>query len=346
MSANRPKGLTVFIIILILAAILAGISLYMYNSFLNSPVSHVSRDVEFKVYKGTNSAAIVENLYKKGLIKNRFFARIYLKSKKLDTHLKVGIYKFNTSMTPVQIFEKLLKGELDPDVVTVTIPEGFNIKQIAERLFKAGVIKNVDEFIKETNTGEFEYEFLKDIPKNRPQRLEGYLFPATYELRKTMSNHDIIKIMLDRFSIVYTNTIVGNIKNEKMTPDRILILASMIEKEAVIDEERALISAVFYNRLKKNMMLKSDPTVEYALGVKRETVTFKDLEVESPYNTYKNYGLPIGPICSPGQKSIEAALNPADVDYLFFAAKDDKSHFFTNSDKEFMKFLKSRRVKK
>jgi UPF0755 protein len=343
---GRKRGCITAIVFIIIVLSIPVLIYYKYKTFLNTPVSKESKDIELRVYKGTNSGAILENLNQKGLIKNKLFAKYYIKKTKLDTSLKVGVYKFNTTMTPVEIFNLLLKGEVDPDVVMVTIPEGFSVRQIADRLYKNGVIKDVDAFIKETNTGKFDYIFLDNIPEKRTSKLEGYLFPATYEFRKTMTNKEIITIMLDKFASIYSDVIMPNMANQKLSADEIMILASMIEKEAVIDEERPLISAVFYNRLAKKMMLKSDPTVEYALGVKRDVVTFKDLEVKSPYNTYKNYGLSIGPICNPGQKAIEAAMNPAKVDYLFFAAKDDTSHFFTKSDKEFMKFLENRSLKK
>lgn len=314
---------------------------FMYRSFLKSPISNKKEEVQFRVSKEANGEIIIENLNKEGFIKNKLFAKIYVRRHKLDTHLRVGVYNLNTGMTPIEIFDKLLKGEIDPDVVSITIPEGFNVKQIGDKLQEAGIISSREAFIKEAQEGQFNYNFVNSIPKNRLSRLEGYLFPDTYELKKGMKEHDVINKMLGRFEKVYREVEGKKSSELKASIDEIITMASIVEREAKVKEERPVISGVFYNRLKTNMKLQSCATVQYVLGTQKENLTLKDIEINSPYNTYLHEGLPIGPICSPGKSSIEAALNPEKNEYIYFVAKGDGGHYFAKTYNEFLKYKAS-----
>lgn len=341
LQKKRGKFIILAISSFVVLLLLALIPYYSYRNFLNTPISKNPKDVEFQVRRGANSTTIIDGLYKNGLVKSRIFAKIYVKKLNMDKSLKPGIYKLNTSMTPMEIFIKLSKGAPDFDVVNITFPEGYSVKQIAKKLKDHGLIKAEKVFIEEAQKGAFENAFIKDIPADRPSRLEGYLFPDTYEFVKGISEHEIIKKMLDRFDYIYKASIQGNIKSENIKLDDIIKMASIIEREAKIDSERPLVAAVFYNRLKKNMELQSCATIQYALGVTKEKLYYKDLEVNSPYNTYKHKGLPVGPICNPGESSIKAALKPAEVDYLFFVLKaynGDGSHNFARTGEEFEKY--------
>lgn len=344
MNNIQKKGGKIKIVVIsliIFLILLAVIPYYSYKNFLNTPVSKNPKEVEFQVRRGANSSTIIDGLYKKGLVKSRIFAKMYVKKLNMDKNLRPGIYKLNTTMTPMEIFVKLSKGAPDFDVVNITFPEGYNVKQIAAKLKNNALIKDEKTFIAEAQNGNYEYDFLKDIPANRPSRLEGYLFPDTYEIKKGLSEHDIIVKMLDRFDSVYKTSIQGNINSENQKLDDIITMASIVEREAKVDSERPLIAAVFYNRLKKDMELQSCATIQYALGVTKEKLYYKDLEVNSPYNTYKHKGLPVGPISNPGLSSIKAALNPSKVDYLFFVLKaynGDGSHNFAKTDVEFEKY--------
>lgn len=299
--------------------------------------------VYYKIEKGYDSQRIINDLYIKGVIKSRYFAKKYVKNHSLGSNIKAGIYKFNTDMTPVQIFDMIESGNITSDILSITIPEGYTVKQIADKLYKNQIIESKDEFVKEAQTGTFDYEFIKSIPSNRPSRLEGYLFPATYELKKGATSHDIIDKMLKKFNEVYNDDIASEMISG-MTLDKIINMASIIEGEAKLDSERTKIAGVFYNRLKINMKLQSCATVEYILGTRKSVLSNKDTMIDSPYNTYKNAGLPIGPICSPGEKSIMAALKPSQNDYLYFVLdvkKGDGSHYFTNSYQDSLKFQKN-----
>ena len=179
----------------------------------------------------------------------------------------------------------------------------------------------------------YDYDFISQIP-DREKKLEGYLFPDTYEIYKETSAEAIVDKLLSRFNNIFTKEYKNRAKELNMTIDQVVTLASIIEREAKLDSERKTISAVFHNRLKKKMLLQSCATVQYILKEQKEELTYKDLEIESPYNTYKHIGLPPGPIASPGLKAIEAALYPENTDYLYFFTKDDSSHVFSRTYNE------------
>lgn len=340
-SMEFYKGIIkkILIVLLILAVLL--VPLFMYFNFLNSPprTSSQSKDIRIRIKTGMSSDNIIDKLFENGLINNKLFAKIYMKSNAIGKNLKAGTYKFNLNMNPIKIFTMIKNHQIDLNFVNFTIPEGFNAKQIAQKLYSAGLISDTKDFLNEAQNGKFNYSFLRKSFSDRKSRLEGYLFPDTYNFEKGMTSHYMIDAMLKRFELVYSGVKSDiNINSESL--DKIIIIASIIEGEAKLNSEREIISAVLYNRLKKNMRLQIDATVQYALGEHRSVLYFKDLAVNSPYNTYKYNGLPIGPICSPGKKSILAALNPAKVKYIYYVAKGDGSHYFTIGYKDFLKYKK------
>lgn len=346
---TKSGGVMVFkrffksLIIIFFIIIFIALFLYVdYKKYINSPISKSQKQEIFRVEKGENRNEVIDKLYKSKIIKNKLFAHFYIRSKNLGKNLKQGVYILNTSMTPLEVFEKIFNGKMDkdPDVIFVTIPEGYTIKEIAEKLNKEGLVNDINSFIKECQNGKFDYDFLKSIPQSRQSRLEGYLFPDTYQFKKGISNHEIINKMLSRFNEIYKSVVLSEMKNNNYSLDEIITISSIVEEEAKLDSERPIIAKVFYNRLQKNMKLESCATVQYALGIHKSVLYYKDLEVDSPYNTYKYIGLPQGPICNPGKSSIMAALNPSDVNYIYFVSKGDGSHFFTNSYDEFLKYKK------
>lgn len=318
-------------IIIVLILIPAG----LYLNFTHSHPARVGKNIQIKIHVGTSSNQIINMLYYDGLIKSKFFAKAYLRFHGYGNDLKSGVYMFNTKMNPIEIFDMLKKHQIDLNYVKLTIPEGYSIKQIGNKLLNTGLIKNIQEFISCVNNDKFNYDFISDISSGRTYRLEGYLYPATYEFEKGMTVHYITDKMLNRFSIFYDN-IKTDLSSKKLTLDKAIIIASMIEAEAKADKDRRLISAVIYNRLGANMKLQIDATVEYALGFHKSKIYLKDLKIDSPYNTYKYAGLPKGPISNPGKKSILAALQPDKSNYLYYIAKSDGTHYFTSSYKEFL----------
>lgn len=317
-------------VVLLIAFIAFGVFLY-YNSNLEA-ASRNGKEQEVTIPKGLGAKGVANTLKKQGIIKNADVFYFYSKLTNKAPKIQAGNYILSSSMTVPEIIDKLSSGRAKMNTVRFTIPEGFELRQIADRLAADGLVDK-DKFYAAVQKADFKYEFIKALP-DRENKLEGYLFPDTYEVYKNSSEQVILDRMLNRFDKVFTEKYRKRAEELNMSVDDVVILASIIEREAKLDSERKTISAVFHNRLKKNIRLQSCATVQYLLKEQKEVLTYKDLEVKSPYNTYMYEGLPKGPIASPGAKSIEAALYPEKVDYLYFVANKDGSHVFTKTYKE------------
>lgn len=318
---------------LLLCCLLAAVAGYFYYNTGLKPVSTDSTEArEIEIPKGSSVKKVSELLEKENMIKSSLVFQLYCKANNMSGKLKAGKYSISSSMDVPEIVEVLASGKALIDTMRFTIPEGYNLEQIVEKLNSLGVV-SAESIESALDPQGYDYDFLKQIPE-RENKLEGYLFPDTYEIYKDTTAEAIINKLLGRFDEVFTDEFRARAKELNMTIDQVIILASIIEREAKLDEERPRISAVFHNRLKKNMMLQSCATIQYLLKEQKEVLTYKDLEIESPYNTYKYAGLPPGPIASPGLKAIEAALYPEDTDYLYFFAKDDGSHVFSKTYNE------------
>jgi len=272
-----------------------------------------------EVPDGATARQIAGILKREGVIRSEgWFLRV-ARWRGVDQRLEAGVYEFRDRSPTGAILEKLVRGQIA--VVKLTVPEGATCADIAGMLARRKV----------EGAGRFE-------AYARERKLEGFLFPDTYVFPLGVSIETVAEKMLEtfrvRFEDAYGETITR--KNEKEVK-KIVTVASIVEKEAEIDSERALIAGIFYNRLRRRMPLQSCSTVEYALGVHRKRLTKADLQVESPYNTYKHKGLPPGPICNPGRKSLRAAINPARTDYLFFLSRGDGSHQFSRTGGEHMR---------
>ena len=242
-----------------------------------------------------------------------------------EKKIKSGDYEFYFSITTLPIVYNLIKG---PKVVKVTIPEGFTVEQIAQRLFSKEIIADTIEFV----------TYVKS------KNIEGFLFPETYYFYKNQSVEEVVNKMVKEFYKKYTPEFTQRAYELKMSTYQVVILASIIEKEAKSFEEKKLVSAVFHNRLKKGWNLESCATVRYALKKYKEPLTYKDLEVNSKYNTYKYPGLPPSPICNPGLDSIKAALYPKETDVLFFFTPDNNTLVFSKYYKQHLE--KQKQIKK
>ncbi len=268
---------------------------------------------------GTSAREIVDVLEKNEIIrKNNYTFRILTKLMKLEDQLKYGEYNLSPSMNMLQILHKLVKGE----VITykITIPEGYTCTQIAELLDKKEIAEKED--------------FLK-LVKDSEKTMEGYLFPDTYEVPKRYGAEKMFKVMLSNFNqIALENKFTERAEKIGFSLDKIIILASIVEKEAKFNDEKNKVSSVFYNRLKIDMKLQSCATIQYILGKPKEKLNEKDLMLDSLYNTYLYKGLPPGPICNPGLDSIIATLEPAKEDYLFFVLGENGRHIFSKTYQE------------
>lgn len=282
--------------------------------------------VSLYVNKGNNLHQVVNKLKEQKIFIQPTFFLTYAELFKIDRRIHVGKYDLNKGITLAELTEKLTTGK--GSSLDVTIPEGLNFKQIA------GILKNqagVDSagFVEVASDTSFIGELNLDAPN-----LEGYLFPNTYKSYWGMEPKDVAKIMVKELSNILGDSLIRRMEQINFSLYQVLTLASLIEAEAQNPEERPIISAVYHNRLNKNMLLQCDPTVIYALPDLDRPLVLKDLEIDSPYNTYKYTGLPPGPINNPGKASILAALYPANVDFLYFVAKGDGSHIFSSTLEE------------
>lgn len=294
------------------------------------PFDKSQGEVRVQIPAGSSTRQIAAILHSEDLIENEYIFLAYAKLAGYDKKLKAGNYVLSKSLSLSQLLEQLSKGQAD--VVAFTVPEGYSVEQIAELLAQKGLV-NKDEFLDLAKHGDFNNLYVNN-ELNVEYNLEGYLFPDTYHVSPDSSAEEIINLMLKRFAEIYDEEAQARAKNIGLKDQELITLASMIEKEAKLDSDRSLIAGVIYNRLKKGMRLQIDATIQYIYKQPKARLTYKDLEIESPYNTYLHEGLPPGPIASPGKAAIEAALYPAETDFLYYVAKSDGSHVFSKTLKE------------
>lgn len=295
--------------------------------------------VRVSIPDGCSVREIAEILENEDMVNSETAFRMYVKLNGENLMFRMGEHILEKGMSFGEIVRKLTSkpdAEFNTDV-KITIPEGFEARQIADRLADEGLVDR-DEFLEELEEGEFDYWFIDEIEREE-NRLEGYLYPATYEISPKNTEHEIICKMLDAFEAnivpVYKSAETG------MTLDQIVTFASVVEREAANDAERPIVASVFLNRIAKDMTLSSCATVQYIIKERKDILSEKDTRIKSDYNTYMNKGLPIGPIASPGLNSVKAALFPADTNYLYFAARADGSeNVFAETDEEHMKNVK------
>ncbi len=287
-------------------------------------------EIEVIIPSGTLTDGIADILLEEDLILNKLAFKELAKDLGADKKFQAGTYILSRSMDAYEIIEIISSGKAFVETMTFTIPEGFELSQIIERLVSKGIATE-DELIDVLENGEFSYVFLDYI--DREFLLEGFLYPDTYEISKTASAYEVIDKMLKKFDLIFKDDYYLQLDELGMSLNELMTLASIVEREAKLDEERAIISSVFHNRLDISMKLQSCATIQYALGERKELLTYADLEIESDYNTYEYAGLPPGPIASPGEKSIIAALYPEETDYLFFVTTEnnDGSHYFNET---------------
>lgn len=326
----RKKIFFLFAGVVLLAA--AGY-LYVHNA-LSAASPGSAEKVTITIPKGASTYKIAQLLKTNGLIKNRRAFVYYSRFTGLDRQLKSGKYSLSPSCSVPEMVALLAGGT--SDAVVFTVPEGYTVKQIGDLLEKKGLV-NRERFDYLIAEGEFPFPFLDaltDLP-DESTRLEGYLFPDTYHIGTTSSEKEIINLMLKRFQREMKELQFPEEVAEKgLTLNEAITIASMVEREAKVDEERPVIAGIIFNRLKLGMPLQIDATVQYVLKGHRSKIYYKDLEVESPYNTYRVAGLPPGPIGSPGRKSLQAVLEPANTDYLYYVAKPDGTHAFAKTLRE------------
>ncbi len=292
----------------------------------------VSEEKIVDIPSGSTSGTISTLLYEAELTPSENAFRIYAKDSGIDTALQAGQFAFSAGdWNLVQIGELLISGSNVRNEIIVTIPEGLTAGQTFERFVEAGC-GNMDAFLSYAANGDFsQYPYIPALetiiePGNR---LDGFLFPETYYIDPSWSEAQIIDTMLAQFATIFTDEWHGQAQAMNMSVYEIITLASIIEKEAVVQEDRPIISGVFHKRLGMDMLLQSCATIQFLLGEPKVNLSYDDLAIDSPYNSYTNAGLPPAPIACPGKASIEAALYPVETDYLYFRARTDGSHRFS-----------------
>lgn len=331
-GVSFKRFLRLFVFILFIGVL---IFLSLYNKAIKKPLKSDGKSIMIEVSQGEGFYDVLNRLDKENKISNKLLIKVKLSIDKRNIKLSEGIYEIETDATLDELITSLESTSENKELIKLTIPEGYSIDEIADAVEKEGVCSK-EEFINAIK----QYTLPDFIKVNNKKRynIEGFLYPDTYLIKKGSDANQIIKIMLSRFEQVLNQVKdeTGiNIKDEEI--EKVITIASMIEKEARFDVDRPLISSVIYNRLEKDMKLQLDATVLYSLGYHVDVVLNKHLEVDSPYNTYKYKGLPLGPICSPGIKSIKAALIPTKTDYLYYILQKDGTHYFSNNYDDFLK---------
>jgi len=281
-------------------------------------------EVVVSIPQGSGATEIVEILEEKKIISFPFLFTQYIK--KDAAGLKAGVHCFKKRMGYKDALEELKKDVPLENSILITIPEGYEAREIATLLEMNGIV-SASAFDVACKTAYTRYSFLPS-----DGNVEGYLFPATYEFLPDSSPELVVDKMLQTFSQkMVSDEIINRTEELNMEFHEVLTLASIIEREAAKDEERALVSSVFHNRLRKNMRLESCATVQYILKERKDVLSVADTKIDSVYNTYRNEGLPPAPISSPGKESLHAALYPKESDYLFFVADGNGGHTFSKT---------------
>ena len=318
--------LSLLVVVVLVAGGAAAFAFYMVNR-IQDPYKGFSEPERFvEIPSGTGTAEIRRRLVEAGVVSDDLAFRAALMWTGQSRALKAGEYRFDRPMSVVEVVEKLARGDVYGH--PITFPEGLTIREMAEIVESHGFGK-AEEFIKAARDG----SLVNDLDP-AAKDLEGYLFPETYTLPRGTPVATLVSLMVDRFRDTYTALEAKRGGQADLSTRQIVTLASLVEKETGKAEERPLVAAVYRNRLTRNMAMQADPTVVYALvkaGTYDGNIRKGDLSFDSPYNTYKYAGLPPGPIASPGRAAIEAALAPADVEYLYFVSKNDGSHAFAET---------------
>ena len=282
--------------------------------------------VYFTVRPGMSVSEIGKELYERGIIDSEMKFWWTAKLNGFENKVKSGTFAMQTGMTPRDALEILVYG----NTVTIrfTIPEGFSVRDIAQRLDDEGLVK-ADAFISLAKTYR-PYPYVEEH-ENVRYAVEGFLFPDTYEINGEFDAARIMQMMAENFDRRLTKEMRDRAREMDLSIYELVTLASLVEKEAYHEEDRPIIAQIFLKRLRLGMPLQADPTVQYLLDAPKEDLLYRDTEIESPYNTYQNVGLPPGPIASPGTASLMAVLHPADTNYLYFVADRNGNNYYATN---------------
>jgi len=296
---------------------------HVLDRYASTPAAVEAGELTFVVRSGQGVSEVSRMLADERIIRKPLGFRIFSRLHGFDTKIKAGEYRLSAAMSPADILEKLVRG--DVVLYRLTVPEGYTMMQIAALVADSGIC-GWPAFVAALSDRR-----LLDSLDIEADNFEGYLFPDTYFFPKDTAAETIISTMLARFRSVFTDEFLARAQQLGFSVHEVVTLAAMIEKETGAAAERPVIASVFHNRLKRGMRLESDPTVIYGIEDFDGNLTRKHLAEKTPYNTYRIKGLPAGPIANPGAAAIEAALYPAETDYLYFVARKDGTHQFSTN---------------
>lgn len=320
---KKTKKKWLFLIILVPFLMMAGFAACL-GIYAKSPIdAQNSQTIQVDIPTGSSFLKITNILTDAGLVKNKLFFYCLASIKRATRSIRAGEYELSTAHSPLEMINKLLRGEIK--YYRVTIHEDYTMREIAARLKEYKLI-NEDDFFELVHD-----EMFLSLLGVQADSLEGYLYPDTYYLTRTMSTRHILRAMVERFWNKITADMINLAAEKGLDPHQLVTFASLVGKETGYSAEKPMIAAVFYNRLRKKMPLQSDPTTVYDLKNFNGIILRSHYRRESPYNTYIIRGLPPGPISNPGLDSFWAVLKPADVDYLYFVSKKDGTHFFSST---------------
>ena len=343
---------SIYLIIILLLIIIATITILIIsrnnsikNDHYKTKKTENVKDIQIEIPEGAYLSKIANILYENKIIKYPDKFITFAKQEGNSNLYKYGVFTLNANMTYEEISEALQQVGEAANSVKVTIPEGYELRQIISLCVEKG-IGTEEGFKNAILNSTFDYWFLKDLKKSDVY-LEGYLFPATYTFSKDSTEEEVLSKMLDKFNSTFTDDMKKRANELGMSIHEIITLASIVEREAANDSERDTVASVFYNRLnsKTYPYLESCATVQYILKERKAVLSNEDTKIDSPYNTYKNPGLPPNPIASPGLESINATLHPADTDYLFFVLGNDGKHVFSKTYDEHLEAISKIRGK-
>jgi UPF0755 protein len=314
---------------LVLVLLFAGSIWVAWSNFINHPASSNTDTLVYEIAPGLSFRAVARDLESRGLVKNANLFILLAKIRGGANKMKVGEYALTNDMTPLQILTVILSGKSIERKLTIS--EGLSIFEVAEVFDQVGLAKTAD-VMKALTDKALIHQLLGDDPSAKITSLEGYLFPETYSFTKFTDFKVIIAEMVEKFKNTY-NEVIAQSQIEGLTRHQIVTLASIIEKETGAPQERPMISSVFHNRLKKGMLLQTDPTIIYGKALESGkieiNITKSDLSRFTPYNTYVIKGLPPGPISNPGREALLAAVRPASSKFLYFVSHNEGTHEFS-----------------
>lgn len=325
MAKRKLKKGPVAVLLLLLLLVVAGVAAFGY---IAPGEVRLAAPVTVDIASGMGTQAVAARLAEAGVVKNELSFRLYVKGQGADGDLRSGTYTFEGELDYAAVLAALKRGGAADNTINVTIPEGKTVPQVAAIWAETGLC-TAEEFLAACADMELPYAYIPaESPDERPyDRVEGFLFPETYNVLLTWGAEDLLSLQLAQFDKIWTEERQAKAAalGDGYSAHELLTVAAMIEREAKVDSERPLIASVIYNRLARGQLLQIDATIVYLLGGDVDRVLYRDLERDDPYNTYMYAGLPPGPICSPGLACIDAALEPADTDYYYYRTKNDGS---------------------